>query len=254
MQGIADYINHNFGIRAVAEPLDKDQLRKLPLYLNKGFELSLGEIEGKPVLWAKPLGKEEVTPNWLLQQKEQLRIYFQRHVIFVFDRLDSWLRKRLIEKRLGFIQAGKQVFAPELLLELSDLRSREPALPAAEYPGFPAQAAILYHLQRARLDGQSFQQVASMLNYSPMTITRIARELEQFGLAKLGRGKEKSVQFERSGKDLWLQALPSLRTPVRECWYTYGSEVTARALEAGETALASYGRLCGRTSKAVCSG
>jgi hypothetical protein len=242
LEGIANYISRNYGVRAVDRPLDKDQLRKLPLYLRNAFELSAGEIESKPVLWVKPLG-EEVTPNWLMQQKEQLTIYFQRHVIFVFDRLDSWLRKRLIEKRLGFIQTGKQVFVPELLLELSDLRSREPARPAAEYPGFPMQAAILCHLQRARLDGRSFQQIASMLDYSPMTITRIARELEQFGLAKLGRGKEKSIQFERSGKDLWLQVLPLLRTPVRECWYAYGPEVPGRLLEAGETALASYSHL-----------
>lgn len=242
MQGVAEYISHNFGFRAIEKTLDKDQLRKLPLYLRGAFKLSAGEIEGRPVLWARPLG-DEATPNWLLQQKEQLTTYFDRHVIFVFDRLDSWLRKRLIEKRVGFIQIGKQVFVPELLLELSDLPSREPEPDAAEYPGFPTQAAVLCHLQRTPLDGRSFQQIALMLDYSPMTITRIARELQQFGLAKLGRGKEKSIQFERSGKDLWLQVQPLFRSPIKESRYAYGPGMPGHVLEAGETALASYSRL-----------
>ncbi len=242
MREIEDYISHNFGLRAIERTLDKDQLRKLPLYLRGAFELSGGEIESRPVLWARPLG-EGVTPNGLLLQKEQLTTYFHRHVIFVFERLDSWLRKRLIEKRVGFIQIGKQVFVPELLLELSDLPSREPLPDAAEHPGFPAQAAILCHLLRTPLDGRSFQQIALILNYSPMTITRIARELQQFGLARLGGGKEKSIQFERSGKDLWLQAQPLLRSPIKESWYAYGPGVPVHVLEAGETALASYTRL-----------
>jgi hypothetical protein len=244
MQGVIDYISASFGLRAVARPLDKLQLSKLPLYIKHGFELSGGEIEGKQVLWAKPLNNEELTPNWLLGQKEQLTKYFQRHVIFVFDRMDSWLRKRLIEKRLGFIQAGKQVFVPELLLELSDLRSHQPAVSdTSEHPGFPTQAAILHHLQRERLDGLSFQQIALKLDYSTMTITRVARELEQFKLAKLGRGKEKSIRFERSGKELWNEALSLLRTPVKENWYAYGPGVPGRLLEAGDTALASYSQL-----------
>jgi hypothetical protein len=217
---------------------------ELPLYLKGAFVFFKGDIAGKNIVWAKLVDEAEVTPDRLQKQKTQLEQFFHALVVFVFDNLDSWQRKRLIEKRVGFVQIGKQVYIPEMLLQLSDIRSKLQV--AGKPPGslsFPAQAALLYHLQRTSLNRQSPQQIATALGYSTMTVTRIVRELQQLGLISIHPGKEKSFTFNKGGKDLWLLALPSLRNPVKEEWFSYGPLGITNLFETGETALANYSML-----------
>ncbi len=131
-----------------------------------------------------------------------------------------------------------------MLLQLSDIRSKHP-IPdkLAGSLSFPAQAAVLCHLERESLNGKSSQQIAATLAYSAMTVTRILRELQQSGLISIHPGKEKLFNFNEVGKNLWLRALPFLRNPIKEEWFSYGPIGTSNLLEAGETALSRYSML-----------
>ena len=82
-----------------------------------------------------------------------------------------------------------------------------------------------------------------------MTVTRIIRELQQFDLVKVHPGKERTLTFKQGGRDLWKLALPLLRSPVKETWFSYGALGISNALEAGETALASYSMLAESQAK-----
>jgi hypothetical protein len=219
-------------------------VKAMPLYLRANFIFYEGHLAGKELVWAKTQQDTDVTPEGLQNQKIQLERFLTLPVVFVFDHLDSWQRKRLIERQVGFIQTGKQVYIPEWLLQLSDIRpvSRFPAH-RPERLSFPAQVAVLYQLQQGLLDGQAAHQIAASLGYSAMTISRIGRELEQFGLATLQPGKERTFKFSAKGEGLWHQALPLLRNPVKEEWFAYDLAGIVEIQEAGETALAAYSML-----------
>ncbi len=213
----------------------------LPLYLRANFVFFQGTVLGKAIIWAKVTDNQNFTPDGLVKQKSRLEEYFKAVVVFVFDRLASWERKRLIEKQIGFVQTGQQLYIPELVLQLSDVRQPHHFLAEKrDRLSYPAQAALLCHLQRTSLNGKTTQEFATVVNYSAMTITRIIREWQQLELITVHSGKERTFAFHKSGKELWLQALHFLHSPVKEEWYSYGPLALPGMKESSETALASY--------------
>jgi hypothetical protein len=244
MDRLGQYIKSHFGLQADFRSLSKEEAGHLPLYLKGNFILQAGHIGGKSVLWAEVRKETEVTPAGLERQGANLRSLFQRPVIFIFDQLDAWQRKRFIERKVAFIQPNRQLYIPELFVDLSDVRSGNVQKPEEKKVlSHPAQCALLYHLQKEPLEGKPFGAVADILRYSPMTVTRIAKELTQFKLAETEGGKEKEIVFLQAGADLWNKALPFLSTPVREAWFCDRNAPNKHLLESGDLALSEYGML-----------
>jgi len=248
IEDFIQYINNTLGLSAMAEPAR--QIKEMPLYLKGNYIILEGYIAGRAVIWAKVEDENVVTPDRLQDQKLQLQRFFNAPVVFVFQQLDSWQRKRLIERQIGFVQTNRQVYIPELLLHLSDIRPAYRLGPhRPEQLSFPAQVAVLYHLQRESLNQQLALRIAVKLGYSAMTVTRIIRELQQFDLVNVHPGKGRALTFKQGGRDLWQLVLPLLRSPVKETWFSYGAGSISNVLEAGETALASYSMLAESQAK-----
>ena len=224
-----------------------DLPEKLPLYLKSGFTFFKGELGGTLLAWVKITTQEDITPGKLSNRKSRLEQFFLIPVVFIFDRLDSWQRKRLIEKQIAFVETGRQVYIPELFLQLDDTRGGKPAEESSsKLLSFPGQMLVLYHLQQDHLDGQPAFQIAQDIGYSAMTVTRVIRELEKFRLIEVRTGKEKAFDFDNTGIALWKQASPFMRSPIKEIWYSETVNGLAGSLcEAGETALAQYSMLSG---------
>lgn len=236
------YIDSTFGLPVMAEA--SHRIKGIPLYLMSNYVLLEGEIAGRAVVWAKVVDEKSVTPDRLKEQKSQLQRLFGAPVVFVFKQLDSWQRKRLIERKIGFVQSNRQVYIPELLLQLNDTRpAHGPTSGRQGQLSFPAQVAILYHLQREPLSQQPARQIAVKLGYSAMTITRIIRELQKLDLVTVHPGKERIFFFKVEGQSLWELALPLLRNPIKEIWFADVAIGFSNLLSAGETALASYSDL-----------
>jgi hypothetical protein len=256
MEHLVEYIIQNFGLDAKVWSMGKDDIDRLPLYLKGNIELFKGQIGGKDLLWAKVREGVKDTPDWLQNQGEQLKKIFHIPVVFVFDRLESWQRKRLIEKNVGFVQLYKQLYIPEMLVQLSDVPNRGlPSEKLDETLSFPAQYAILYHLQKEnpfRLT--AFQEISKILGYSPMTITRVARELHNLKLATIPKTKPQAIDFPLGKDDLWDRALPYLHSPIKEIWFSEEDFATLGFLEAGNTALARYTMLSDVSEKTYAVG
>jgi len=198
-------------------------------------------VAGRALVWAKVQDESVVTPDRLQEQKRQLEHYVHVPVVFVFHQLDSWQRKRLIEKQVGFVQANKQLYIPELVLQLNDIRSGVRPQPyRPEHVSFPTQVAILYHLQREPLDQLPALEIASKLGYSAMTVTRIIRELQQWEWVIVHPGKERTFTFSEKGEKLWDKVLPWLRNPIQQIWFSEVPFSFMNMTKAGETALSMY--------------
>jgi|SRR5579863_5918651 len=236
----AAYLEEHFGIPAASVPVKKDELKKLPLYLRSGFNLFQGKLADRNVIWAETDTHLEFTPDKLFRQGQDLKKYFRLPVIFIFDKLDSWNRKRLIEKRVSFLQPHKQLYAPDLLIELSDVPGIDNVDNFNEFLSFPAQCLLLYHLQMENLENRPFQNIANTLGYSKMTVSRAVRELVHYSLAEITEGKEKGIVFEFNKRSLWKKALPFLRSPVMDVWFSNVIHAYKGFIEGGEWALSTY--------------
>jgi len=244
MKALVDYLQETFGQDSVLLN-GKEDSRRLPLYLRGQYDLYSGSLNGVKVIWAWLRDADSATPGQLKKQSlaiQNIVGYFP--VVFVFDKLDAWQRKRLIEKKVGFAEPFRQIYIPELYTHISDGYGKEREIASVGNPlKAPAQFLLLYHLQVQDLEGLSFQEIAGHLDYSAMTITRSIRELIAHSFLRVEGKKEKTIVFEFQRKELWDKALPFLNSPVRETWYTDIPPYNEHTRSGGETALAFYSML-----------
>jgi DNA-binding transcriptional regulator YhcF (GntR family) len=164
----------------------------------------------------------EHTPEQQQKQGQILRELFDLPVVFVLNKLEPWERKRLIERHIAFVQPGRQLYIPDILLDLSDVKLtyRNDNILKAQL-SFPAQLAVLYHLEIHPIENLLLRDIAAELGYSTMTISRIARELEQHQLITLEGVKEKKVFFnQKTPRQQWEKAKRLMNSPIRDIWYT----------------------------------
>lgn len=241
---LQEYLEETFGIGERLQ-LEAENAKRLPLYLRASYNLYSGYLAGQKVIWAEVKNSDLATPDQLKKQSQALQeVFGYAPIVYVFENLEPWQRKRLIEKKVGFAEPFRQLYVPQLFTQIREGHGKgKVLLEVGNHLKPPTQLLLLYHLQIQRLEGLLLREIASLLNYSPMTITRSIKELNALRLLNVEGGKEKSILFAAHGKNLWEKALPYLGSPIRETWYVdqiVSNEYTRRG---GETALAHYSML-----------
>lgn len=220
-----EYLKELLGQEAVLEPLENGESRGLPLYLAKKYTPYRVVLFGKQVTVLKKQGEGIDTPSRVLKDVVKLREHFKSDVAVVFDKMASWERKRLIEKGVPFIVPGRQLFLPMLLI---DLREHFPqaSAPKPAQISRAAQHTVLRQILKGDVAHRPMAVVAALLGYSPMMMTKIRSELATLGLCKEeSRGRARVMVFPQSTKQLWLSALPKMRSPVYRRHFFVGKYV-----------------------------
>lgn len=231
-----EYIEAITGARvAVSEPA-AFYAAELPLFLRKR-KRTFANIEGRDVVFEYRDSMDEETPLQIEKQRDSLEKIFNRPVVFCFEKLESFQRKRLIEKKIAFIHKDKQMYMPLLFIDLKEYGvSRKPERnvfsPAA-------QCIVLYHLLKQPLDGLVFSDISKLLPYSPMSITRAVQEYLSHGLCDVTGTKEKKIIFKFAPAELWEQSKSLCISPVKKTYYTDEINIS-RYILSGESALAKY--------------
>lgn len=244
MKALQNYLLDTFGINSSLQE-EKEEAKKLPLYLRGNYNFYSGLLNGQKIIWAEVKNLEVATPDQLKKQSQVLQeIFGHMSVVYVFNSLEPWQRNRLIEKKVGFAEPFRQLYIPELFTQIRDGYGKRNGMTEVGYQlKIPTQLFLLYHLQIQRLEGLQLQEIAGLLNYSAMTITRSIKELLAHALLHIEGTKEKTVIFEFEGKDLWEKVLPLMVSPVRETWYTDDRPNNKYTRIGGENALAYYSML-----------
>lgn len=255
MEDLKDYFFETFGVQIKPVGL-RDQARKLPLYLLGDFDYYTVRIGSFPIVFAVSKDKYQNTPNQLEKWSRLLSEYLGATVVYIFDNLESWQRKRLIEKKIAFVVPWQHCFIPDFFLQISNgTRKMNTSDPSVEYLSFPAQCLLLYHLEVTRLEEISFQQLGEMLEYSAMTISRAVKELAALQLVQVVGSKEKYLLFKESGRRLWEMALPHLQSPVRE--FLFSDKIPPNVdyfRYSADSALASYTMLAATQEECMAIG
>jgi hypothetical protein len=200
------------------------------------------ELLGLRALLVIDANPEEQSPATVRKHLDMLQSKQPAELIYVRARVTAYNRKRLIEQKVPFIVPGNQMYLPMLAIDLREhfRRIRE------EAPTFsPSTQVVVLHAM-LRDAGQVLipSEMAPLLGYSAMTMTRAFDELETAKLAEVTvRGRERCLRFIGDRREIWEKAQPFLRNPVSKRLFIRRINGAEGATHAGLTALAHYSML-----------
>lgn len=252
------YLHHTLGIEAKITPWKGEHGQDAPAGLLVGIKnyhfFYHTNLMGRNLLLFTP--KDSNRENWtphkialhyekftqLQTTKENQEL--QHLPVFLYQGISGIRRQRLVEKHIPFIDPGKQLYLPQLLMDLREVKIKSPPLRTNTLT--PATQRIFlallqspencaHHLTRKEL--------GKLLGYSKMTLTRAFQELEQHKLITLTKeGRALTHQLTHPPKELWDKAQPILTSPVRETIFLYDTPEELRHITtvAGYTALSHH--------------
>jgi len=217
MLELKDYLHAVLGISIQLEPISLDEQAGLPLFIRQMYVLYQAELFGRKIIFLQRKNIQSLTAQKLRKHGEIIEKALKLPVVFVLPFIESYNRKRLIQKQVAFVIPGKQLFIPQLLIDLKEFRQtihkqQEKLLPAA-------QCLFLYHLLKENIKTYNLKAIAEKLHYAKMTITRAAKNLEEKDIATIEGKKEKRIIFGGDRKELWKKALPFLQSPVKKVYF-----------------------------------
>ncbi len=222
-----------------------EDVQRLPFYLRDAYdfaEVVLFNTTCVLVIADRPLDTEADIRRHL----EVVAKHAARDVlpIYVTTALASYERRRLIAQGVPFIVPGNQMFLPPLGVDLREyFRDRPDNTNNALSPA--TQALLFTALLRPWEDEIHPERLNERFGYTPMTVSRITRELQAAGLAKVfAVGREKWLRFDYGPSDIWQRAQSWLRSPVRRSvWAMHTDDLIDGAPLAGLSALAAQSAL-----------
>ena len=129
---ILPYLKNILGLE-VREGSNSDlDKQNLPYYLRIIPDQVLF-IDGKRVILEFIKNLKDRTPEQLEIQKRILENNYKSPVVFYFNRLEPFERKRLIERKISFIVKERQVYIPSLMMNLNEF-SQHRCLLKNHYP------------------------------------------------------------------------------------------------------------------------
>jgi len=222
------------------------RVNELPYFLRDAFQFSELELLGHTLVLAMGRAEQKQSLGEVRTWLDKVGAMAGQPVVYVTDALASYERRRLIEQKVPFIVPGNQLYLPDLGLDLREyFRQRSPAADAALSPS--AQAMLIKALlnQPWQAEWQP-SKVAVALGYTPMTLSRVVRELTAAGLVSAFTvGRARWLRMEQTSQQTWERAKPLLRSPVKRIVWVLPEGFAANRPErlAGLSALARYSML-----------
>ena len=234
------YLHDALGVSVKTTPWSG--VGQLPPVLRERYRFAKAELLGLRALLVIDANPEEQSPATVRKHLDMLQSKQPAELIYVRARVTAYNRKRLIEQKVPFIVPGNQMYLPMLAIDLREhfRRIRE------EAPTFsPSTQVVVLHAM-LRDAGQVLipSEMAPLLGYSAMTMTRAFDELETAKLAEVTvRGRERCLRFIGDRREIWEKAQPFLRNPVSKRLFNRRINGAEGATHAGLTALAHYSML-----------
>jgi hypothetical protein len=238
MNELVHYIFDVLGIHCNVVPIPDNELERLPLFMKLEYDFMSGNISGHEVLFIKPKKNVELTAVKLRKHLDIASKVFKKTSVFVIESLEGYNRKRLINKKVPFVIPGKQMYMPDLLIDLKDFAVSQRQKPVTMTPA--AQFLLLYHLQVEQLEGMNMKSIAKKLGYGTMTITRVANFLRTEDICKIEGTKEKYLLFNKTRQALWKEAEPLMFNPVKKTIYVSGKPSFNEVCRSNINALSYY--------------
>lgn len=213
MDKVAAYIRDTVGDNPRIVKAKERELKSFPLYILNDYKIWRGEIIGREIYFLEKTTLEHLTPLRYKKQQSLLEKKLKTVVVYVIPEIKAYDRNRLVQQKVNFILADKQMFIPQLFI---DLREHNIKRNTKKYLQPAAQVVLLYHLQQENINGSTFIQMAEKTGYSYLTVSRAVENLVNCNLCNTEGTKEKTIVFDTDKQKLWNEALDFLRTPIKK--------------------------------------
>lgn len=214
---------------------------KLPIYMGQLYDAYQADIFDRLYCLLVSKKRDQPTPAEVAGHNEMARKAMGQNIAFVFPRLESYERRRLLQYRVPFIVPRQQIYLPVALIDLRQSSPGRPRLPRGAQGSLsaPAQVLLLFYLQKPEVGEWPLNQWTQKLGYSGMTTTRVCKELAAAELCEPEeRGRNVLLLLNPNRKMLWEKALPWLRSPILRTAHVRLVQSSALHLfDAGLTAL-----------------
>jgi DNA-binding MarR family transcriptional regulator len=232
------YVRRAFGLGLELTPIEPTNV---PHFVLDRYKLWQGRLGGRSlVLMGLREPRQGVTADYLKHRDLVRRQLGADLVLLLLDRVPNAVRRQMVERQVGFIAPGAQLYVPEALL---DLRERAPtmAVAPADQISPTTQLLLLAILQGVALEDEHLTDIAKRFDVSIMSMSRALDELEGLQLAKARHvGRQRRLHMLLGGRELWETVQERLQSPVRKVRIVSGGIEDPIAPLAGESALARY--------------
>jgi hypothetical protein len=218
MEDLKMYIKETLGVDMDIKAIQADRRKALPLYLKSEYNLYKVKLFRRDLIFAEVKGA--FTTEKLRKNIGTIKNIFNTNTVAIIRQLEAYKRIRLVEKKIPFIVPGKQMYMPDLLIDLKEFGVKPVTQPKAMTPA--TQLLVLYHLQKEPLEDMNFKSISEKINYDQATITRSAYYLHNMEICTLKGSKEKSLSFNFEKKELWKKVEPLMSSPVKRAQYFSG--------------------------------
>lgn len=207
MKEFQRYINQILGVSVQPELIQKDHMGRLPIFIGETYRLYETTFFNRELVLAEPRNFDDFSIIQTEKHFDLLKGVFHKTVVLVLEELAAYNRKRLVEKGINFIVPGKQLFLPDLFMDLSErFKTREPKrieerlLPSAQF-------LLIYHIihrdKKSKLEDIPFKEIAEKLGYTPMAITNAIDNLKYHEIVDVIGEREKCIRFRLERGELW---------------------------------------------------
>ncbi len=207
MKEALKYILETLGIQATTTPIAKSNLDRLPLYIHETYKLYKTEFFNTEIILAELKNDKELSIHQTEKQVQQIKDLLNQKVVVVFENIQAYKRKRLIEKGINFIVPGKQLYLPDLMVDLRESYTHPKAKQKNEKLLPSAQFLLIYHILHRnnnwKLEEHSFKEIAQKFDYTPMAITNAIDNLKHHEWVEVQGEKEKFIRFKYDRNELW---------------------------------------------------
>lgn len=246
MKEVSKYINETLGANAIVDPILKNDFGNLPMYITQAYKLYNMELFNRELVMVELKNEDELSLLQIDKHLQLLKNAFNKVVVLVLENLPAYNRKRLIERGINFIVPGKQLYLPELLIDLRESFVQPRAKQKTDKLLPSAQFLLLYHILRRnynwQMENNSFKEIAHKLDYTPMAITNAVDDLKQHDIVDVFGEKEKYIKFKFEKKELWRRAEEQnlLTSPVLKTVYIDDLTGNVSMLKTNASALPEY--------------
>ena len=232
------YVRHAFGLGLELIPIAPTNV---PHFVLDRYKLWQGRLGGRSlVLMVLREPRQGVTADYLKHRDLVRRQLGVDLILLLLSHVPNAIRRQMVERQIGFIAPGAQLYVPEALL---DLRERAPriAIAPADQISPTTQLLLLAILQGVALEDEHLTDIAKRFDVSIMSMSRTLDELEALQLAKARHvGRQRRLHMLLGSHELWETVRERLQSPVRKVRIVGSRIGDDIAPLAGESALARY--------------
>lgn len=238
MNDLNEYFNEVLGYDLHVITARDGDMNRLPLIIRNKYDILVGSFFERKIAFLQAKNNHHTKLNELRKHIDIVRDVFHVPVVYVCDTMKGYNRKRFIQRGISFIVPGKQMFMPELLVDLQDFAIRPGKIPETMTPA--TQYLLLCHLQVENLEGMNFKEIAQTLNLGTMTVTRTANYLASKRICAIAGTKDKQLHFDKGEYELWKDIEPLMQSPIKKKLFATPLINVENAMFSGINALAHY--------------